>query len=143
VQHFEEVFKEPDIENTEELIKVVSYFSGLVGEEENERMYKAVTREELIYVLNFFKKDISPSSYNLNVEFYIDIFDLLGEELLRFVEEVRTSWRVLVSFISTFIALIPKVDCLETFDDFRSISLCICICKIISKVIRVRLKTIF
>jgi hypothetical protein len=88
----------------------------LVGEEENERMYRAVTREELIYVLNSFKKDRSPGLDGWTVEFYIEFFDLLGEDLLRVVEEVRTFGRVHVSFNSTFISLIPKVDCPKTFD---------------------------
>jgi hypothetical protein len=142
VQHFEEVFKELDRENIEEILKVASYFPRLVGEEENERMYREVSREELLYVLNSFKKDRSPGPDGWTVEFYIEFFDLLGEDLLRVVEEVRTSGRVPVSFNSTFIALIPKVDCPETFEGFRPISLCNCIYKIISKVIVVRLKTV-
>jgi hypothetical protein len=43
VQHFEEVFKQPKKANIEEILKVASYFLLLVGEEENEMMYKVVT----------------------------------------------------------------------------------------------------
>jgi hypothetical protein len=70
----------------------------------------------------------------------LGFFDLLGDDLLRVVEEVRTSGKVMGSFNSTFISLIPKVDKLGTFDDFRPISLCNYIYKIISKVLAVRLK---
>jgi len=42
----------------------------------------------------------------------------------------------------TFIALIPKTDNLTSFEDFRPISLCNCLYKIISKVISIRLKVI-
>jgi hypothetical protein len=136
------VFKEPIRANIEEIHKVASYLPRLVGEEDNERMYRAVTREELLYVLNFFKKDRSPGPDDWTVEFYIEFFDLLGDDLLEVVEEVRTYGRVHVSFNSTFIALIPKVDCPKTFDGFRPISLCNCIYKIISKVIAVRLKIV-
>jgi len=38
------------------------------------------------------------------------------------------------------IALIPKTDKPGSYDEFRSISLCHCVYKIISKVIAVRLK---
>jgi hypothetical protein len=74
------------------------------------------------------------------MEFYIEFFDLLGEDLIRVVE-VRTSRRVHVSFNSNFIDLIPKVDCRENFDGFMPISLCNYIYKSITKVIVVRLKT--
>lgn len=54
------MFKEPDRENIEEILKVASYFPRLVGEKENERMYREVSREELLYVLNSFNKNRSP-----------------------------------------------------------------------------------
>ena len=43
---------------------------------------------------------------------------------------------------STFIALIPKTDSPISFNDFRPISLCNCLYKIISKIIANRLKPI-
>jgi hypothetical protein len=102
VKFFEEVFKEPDRENIEEILKVESYSPRLVGEEENERMYRAVTREELICFLNSYKKYRSPGPYGWTMEFYIEFFDLLGEDLLRVVEEVTIFGRVLIYFNSTF-----------------------------------------
>lgn len=56
------------------------------------------------------------------------------------MEEVRIMGRVPKNFNATFIAMIPKVDCLGTFEGFRPISLCNCLCKIISKILVLRLK---
>ena len=64
------------------------------------------------------------------MEFYIELFDLL-----RVVEEVRTSRRMTSGLNATFISLIPKHECLESFDRFRPISLCNCLYKITAKVI--------
>eukprot|EP01018_Ginkgo_biloba_P034393 Gb_34571 [translate_table: standard] len=52
------------------------------------------------------------------------IIKLEGEDLLRVIEEVRLTRKVPGNFNSTFIALIPNIDCPENFDGFRPISLC-------------------
>jgi hypothetical protein len=46
------------------------------------------------------------------------------------------------SYNSTFLALIPKVDCPDTFNEFKPISMCNFLYKIISKVIVVRIKSL-
>jgi len=76
------------------------------------------------------------------MEFYSVFFDILEPDLLRLIEECRMQDRMWESFNSTFIALIPKSDYPLTFDDFRPISLCNCIYKIIAKIIANRLKPI-
>lgn len=43
---------------------------------------------------------------------------------------------------TTFIALIPKTNSPQSFDDFRPISLCKCVYKVIAKVIARRIKVI-
>lgn len=59
------------------------------------------------------------------------------------VEEVHIPSKMLHNSInSTFIAFIPKSDCPNTFDDFRPISLCNCLYKIIAKIIAIKLKPI-
>ena len=69
-------------------------------------------------------------------------FDLVGEDLLEVVEESKRSGVIHAPINATFIALIPKVKKVESFDDFRPISLCNCLYKIISKVVSRRLKEV-
>jgi hypothetical protein len=76
------------------------------------------------------------------IEFFLGFFDLLGNDILKVVEESRKNGHIHEPLNATFIALIPKSDNPTTFDDFRPISLCNCIYKIISKVISHRLKDI-
>ena len=57
-------------------------------------------------------------------EFYLGFFELIGDDLLKVVEE---SWReafIHAPLNSTFITLIPKYDHLGRFEDFRPISIC-------------------
>ena len=66
----------------------------------------------------------------------------MGGDLLKVVEGTRISRRISASFNSTFIALIPKVDNHVSMNDFRPISLCNCIYKVVSKVIARRIEEI-
>ena len=69
------------------------------------------------------------------IEFYLELFELLGGDLLRVMEDTRVLGRIPASFNSTFIALIPKVDNPVSLNDFRPILLCNCIYKVVTKVI--------
>ena len=93
--------------------------------------------------LKSFKKDKSPGPNGWPVEFYLAFFDILGPELVNVVETSRREGRVTHSLNSTFIALIPKKEIPTTFSDFRPISLCNLVYKLISKVAAQRLKPYF
>ena len=56
------------------------------------------------------------------------------------VEAYRRNGFVLKNLNSTYIALIPKKDRLESFNDYRNISLCNLVYKIISKIIAIWIK---
>ena len=76
------------------------------------------------------------------VEVYRSLFDILGEDLLRIVEDSWKSGKIPAVFNSTFIALIPKVDHPNSFEEFRPISLCNYIYKVIGKIISIRIKKV-
>jgi hypothetical protein len=76
------------------------------------------------------------------VEFYIGFFELFGKDLLAVVEESRMVGRMHAPFNATFIALIPKSDDPQSFDDFITISLCNCIYKIVEKIIAKCIKVV-
>ena len=107
-----------------------------------EELLNQVTIGELEAVLKWFKKENNPGPYGWSVEFYLALFDLLGQEILEVVEETKSIGRLYDAFKSNFIALIPKSDHPSSFKDFRPISLCNCIYKIMAKIIASRLKPI-
>lgn len=76
------------------------------------------------------------------MELYLGFFDLIRDELLKIAEESRQLGRIHDPFNSTFIALIPKVDESKSFEEFRPISLCNCVYKIIANIIAMRLRPI-
>lgn len=99
-----------------------------------------MSKELLLAAINSFKKAKSPGLDGWTTEFFADFFEVLSEDMLRVVKEVRLSGRMSWSYNSTFIALIPKVDYPTSFDKLQPISLCNCLYKIIAEVIDVKLK---
>jgi hypothetical protein len=74
------------------------------------------------------------------MEFFFGFQEIIEANLLRVVEESRTSGKVLETFNATFIALIPKNNDPKSFEEFRPIFLCNYIYKIIAKIIARRVK---
>ena len=74
------------------------------------------------------------------VEFFLGFFNLLGGDVLAAAELSRLEGQMEGALNSTFIFFIPKKDKPLTFLDFRPISLCNLIYKLIAKIVALRLK---
>jgi hypothetical protein len=61
------------------------------------------------------------------MKIFIGFFNLQGDDLLRVVDKARMKRKVLGSFNSSFIALIPKTNKTKTSYEFRPISLGDCV----------------
>eukprot|EP00253_Pinus_taeda_P014598 PITA_14598 len=140
--HFRNLYKSPREANLLDIIYVANHFPRFVEEEDLADLTDPVTAEELEGVLKWFNKDKSPGPDGWTIEFYLAFFEELGQDLLRVVEESRATGTIYHANNSTFIALIPKSDSPASFDDYRPISLCNCLYKIISKIIANRLRPI-
>jgi hypothetical protein len=82
-------FKEHIGTNIVERLKVIPFFPGWVTDDDNERMFRPITKEDLHHVITNFKKNGSPSPYGWTIESYLYFFELLDGDLLQGVEEVR------------------------------------------------------
>ena len=98
-------------------------------------MANLVSLKEIKYILEGFAKKQSSSLDGKIMEFFSEFYDLEALELLFVVEEPRIQGHVARSLNANFIALIPKCDKPKTFNDFKPISLCNLVYKIIMKVI--------
>eukprot|EP00253_Pinus_taeda_P015141 PITA_15141 len=142
IEHFKSIYKVPRAMNIMEIMRVAENFPRFVQQEDSENLKMEVTKEELEATIKWFKKDKSPGPDGWTIEFYIAFFDILGDDLLKIVEDCRRSGKISPAIKSTFIALIPKSDFPSSFNDFRPISLCNCLYKIIAKIIANHLKPI-
>eukprot|EP00253_Pinus_taeda_P002680 PITA_02680 len=120
-------------------MRTTQIFPRFIEENEAEELSIPVTKEEVEAAMRNMAKDKSPGPDGWTVELFIHFFDQIGSEITEVVEESRLKGEIYRPFNSTFIALIPKKDEPETLEDFRPISLCNCIYKIIAKVIATRI----
>jgi hypothetical protein len=114
----------------------------LINEEETRVLHRPVKLEELKEVLSMLKKQKIPGHNGWTIDFFIHLFDLVGEDIFAMVEESWSRGYIAGSLNSTFLALIPKVNKPATFGGFRPISLCNLVYKFISKNIATRIKPI-
>lgn len=140
--HFYELFKDDGRTSIVDQLKVINLFPSFVQDQEKERFILPISLSEVEVVLRAFKKDKSPGPDGWPVEFFLTFFDVVVEELCSVAEQARIEGKVTRAINSTFLTLIPKCDKPTSFADFRPISLCNMVYKIISKVTSLRLKPI-
>jgi hypothetical protein len=142
VFYFEHLFKSDGGLSLPNKVTTASLFTTLVTQSEAADLFKPVTLQELKNILFLFKKERSPGPDGWTAEFFSHFFYLVGPDLLQMVEDTRIKGKISSSLNSTFLVLIPKENCSSTFNDFRPISLCNLVYKLISKVISNRIKPI-
>ena len=111
-------------------------------EENNDNLMAEIRAEEILAIFDSFRKDKSPKPDGWPIEIYLGLYELIGDDLLKVVEESRKEGFIHAPLNSTFISLIPKSHLPGRFEDFKPISLCNCSYKMISKIISRRLKGI-
>ena len=82
----------------------------------------------------------APGPDGFNFSFYKKAWHFIKEDLMRFVGEFYSTGILEKGINSSFIALIPKVDCLGGLKDYRPICLVNSMYKILAKILARRLK---
>ena len=134
-EFFENLFKANQQATIAELIQISQLFPKSITEEENLELMEEISEEELKETLNSFQKHKSPGPYEWTMEFFPEACDTIGHDLLQLVEETRVNGVLHPPLNSTFLALIPKKDNLESLEDFSPISLCNITYKVVAKII--------
>eukprot|EP00253_Pinus_taeda_P011302 PITA_11302 len=139
MRHFQNIFSDTGETTIAEIIRTAQCFPRFIEEGMDDELSVPVSKEEVEAATKSMGKDKSPGPDGWTVELFLHFFDLIGSDIADVVEDSRLRGEIYKPFNSTFITLIPKKDDPESFEDFRPISLCNCIYKIIAKVIAVRL----
>jgi hypothetical protein len=140
VSHFSRLYKKANNLDIQGMVSTATLFPSFVSTAEAAELYKPVTLSELKQILDKFKLERSPGPDGWTTEFFCFFFELVGPDLLQMVENTRITGKIVGSLNSTFLVLIPKESNPLSYSDFRPISLCNLIYKLISKVISNRIK---
>ena len=82
VNHFQHLFKAPLQATIEEVVILAQMFPHFVDEAGNRDLMKEVSEEELKEVMGSFQKDKSLGPYGWTIDFFLDLFDILGQDIL-------------------------------------------------------------
>ena len=97
-------------------MRMTENFPTTIFDEDNYDLISPVTLKEIQSILAMSKNDKSPSPDGILVEVYRVLFEVLGMDLLRVIEDSRKISKIPVVFNSTFIVWIPKSDSPSSFE---------------------------
>lgn len=118
---------------------ITSYTSPTVTDEDNIQLIVLISNEEIRKPLFSIDPTKSPSSDGLEAKFFQHYWDIVGLYICKAVNDCFTNDMFLRSVNHTLMTLIPKVANPQKPNQFRSISLCNTMYKIISIILVARL----
>ena len=87
-------------------------------------------------------KSKSPRLDGWTMKLLMDLFDIMGMDILAVIEDSCVTGLFSGTLNSMFLAIIPKISHTKSFNDYRLISLCNFVYTIISKIIAQTLKPV-
>ncbi|XP_026399042.1 uncharacterized protein LOC113294884 [Papaver somniferum] len=113
-----------------------------INSEEATILESNFTKDEVYSAIKDLGNDKAPGPDDYPILFFFNYWKFLKHDLMAVVHEFCTSGRIDTRHNSTFIALVPKRDSIETIKDCRPIFLLTSVYKIISKVLATRLSLV-
>ncbi|KAF3792602.1 Transposon TX1 uncharacterized protein [Nymphaea thermarum] len=113
-----------------------------VTDDDNEQLLKPILEEEVTAAMWSLDKDSAAGPDGFPNYFYQECWTMVNTDVVKAVQDFFTSGKIVRSVNETMICLIPKKENSKKVEDFRPISLCNSIYKIITKVIVNRMRDI-
>ena len=108
----------------------------------NEALLGVFRVEDVKIALNQMHPTKAPGPDGMSPIFFQKYWDVIGSSVVNSVLQTLRTGVMPTGLNETFICLIPKVNCLQKIMEFRPISLCNVVYKLVSKVLANRLKKI-
>jgi hypothetical protein len=134
VHYFKSIFRSTATNNDRPILNTTSM------QDPEDYTYSVPDKQEVWGILKDMRKNASPGPDGFNVAFYISAWDWIGDDVTNVVRNFYTTATLPPHLNDTHIALIPKKLIFHLPSDFRPISLCNVVYKIIAKSLANRLK---
>ncbi|GMY20521.1 hypothetical protein FCV25MIE_15760 [Fagus crenata] len=132
ISYFQDLFQTSNPCSIDSMLQCVP---SVVTDSMNETLTRPYTAMEVNVALKQMKPMTAPGADGLPPFFYQSQWSVIGEDVTRGVLSCLNSGKLIRSINHTNITLIPKVKSPEKVTDYRPISLCNVLYKIISKVV--------
>ena len=139
ISYYQELFQTSNPSSIDSMIQCVL---SVVTDTMNETLTRPYTAMDVNTALKQMKPLTAPGADGLPPVFYQSQWHRIGEDVTKGVLSCLNSGKLIRSINHTNITLIPKVKSPKKVTEYRPISLCNMLYKIISKVVANRLKTI-
>ena len=139
ISYFENLYR---TSHPKKILEVVEAVDPKVSDEMNQFLIKQFTKDEIEAALKQMHPTKSPRPDSMPTIFYQNYWDIVGNDVVGMVLNVLNSNISMTDINKTFITLIPKINNPAKMIDFRPISFCNVIYKLISKVLANRLKLV-
>ena len=138
-RYFEDIFKASECDRLEECLAAVH---PKVSPDMRDLLSSEYNPEEIKAALFQMGPTKAPGPDGMNALFYQKFWHIVGDDVINAVLDFLNNGIMVPDLNYTHIVLIPKIKSSEKITDYRPISLCNVIYKIISKVLANRLKLI-
>jgi hypothetical protein len=139
LKHFKNIFTSSNPNPNYEIFNEVK---NRVSMPDYDLMNSAFTAQEVHEAIKSLKANSAPGPDGLPAMFYQKYWDIIGPDILDFILNILNNGGHLKDINLTYLCLIPKVNTPSTPSDYRPISLCNVILKIVTKTIANRVKII-
>ena len=127
--------------NQRDLTNVLQHIQLVVSTTTNELLLKDITTNEIRTTLFAIGATKAPGPDGFTASFYRRYWDIIGPVITAEVKKFFETRTMDTAWNHTNLCLIPKIEQPKTMKDFRSISLCNVLYKIISKILVKKLKS--